>query len=164
MRVIKRKPTHPGQILKEDYLEPLDLTITELSKVIGTSRKTLSKIVNGRGSVTPEMALKLSKAFDTSPEFWLNLQRNYDLWEATQKSTDWQSINPLVKSFGQISDISNSLKKTILKGGHPPHHPHTNSPLSSNQSLPSPPAVTTSEKERKSFKRSETWSTCPKVP
>ena len=98
MRVIKRKPTHPGQILKEDYLEPLDLTITELSKVIGTSRKTLSKIVNGRGSVTPEMALKLSKAFDTSPEFWLNLQRNYDLWEATQKSTDWQSINPLVKS------------------------------------------------------------------
>ena len=98
MRVIKRKPAHPGQILKEDYLEPLDLTITELSKAIGTSRKTLSKIVNGRGSVTPEMALKLSKAFDTSPEFWLNLQRNYDLWEATQKSTDWQSITPLVKS------------------------------------------------------------------
>ncbi len=98
MRIIKRKPTHPGQILKEDYLEPLGLTITELAKALGTSRKTLSKIINGRGSVTPEMALKLSQAFDTSPEFWLNLQRNYDLWEATQKSSDWKSINPLVKA------------------------------------------------------------------
>ncbi len=98
MTIIKRKPTHPGQILKEDYLEPLNLTISELSRALGTSRKTLSKIVNGRGSVTPEMALKLAKAFDTSPEFWLNLQRNYDLWDATQKSTDWQSINSLVKN------------------------------------------------------------------
>ena len=96
MKLIKRKPTHPGQILKEDYLEPLGLTITDLSKVLGISRKTLSKIVNERGSVTPAMALKLSRAFDTSPEFWLNLQRNYDLWEATQKSSDWQLINPLV--------------------------------------------------------------------
>ena len=98
MSILKRKPTHPGHILKEDYLEPLNLTISELSRALGTSRKTLSKIVNGRGSVTPEMALKLAKAFDTSPEFWLNLQRNYDLWEATQKSTDWQSINSLVKN------------------------------------------------------------------
>ena len=98
MKIIKRKPTHPGQILKEDYLEPLGLTITDLSKVLGISRKTLSKIVNERGSVTPAMALKLSRAFDTSPEFWLNLQRNYDLWEATQKSSDWQLINPLVSN------------------------------------------------------------------
>ena len=98
MNVIKRKPTHPGQILKEDYLEPLGFTITHLSKVLGVSRKTLSKIVNERGSVTPEMALKLSRAFDTSPEFWLNLQRNYDLWEAIQKSSDWQSISPLVSN------------------------------------------------------------------
>ncbi len=98
MKIIKRKPTHPGQILKEDYLEPLGLTITDLSKVLGSSRKTLSKIVNERGSVTPAMALKLSRAFDTSPEFWLNLQRNHDLWEATQKSSDWQLINPLVSN------------------------------------------------------------------
>ncbi len=98
MRVIKRKPTHPGQILKEDYLEPLNLTITELSRALGTSRKTLSKIINGRGSITPEMALKLSQAFDTSPEFWLNLQTTYDLWEATQKSSDWQAISQLVSN------------------------------------------------------------------
>ncbi len=98
MRLIKRRPTHPGQILKEDYIETLGLTITKLSKVLGTSRKTLSKIINERGSVTPEMALKLSKAFDTSPEFWLNLQRNYDLWEAARKSSDWQTIGSLVRN------------------------------------------------------------------
>ena len=83
-------------ILKEDYLEPLGITITELSKVLGTSRKTLSKIINERGAVSPEMALKLSRAFDTSPEFWVNLQRNYDLWVAAHKSKDWENISPLV--------------------------------------------------------------------
>jgi addiction module HigA family antidote len=97
MKTMQRKPTHPGQILKEDYLEPLGITITELSKVLGTSRKTLSKIINERGSVTPEMALKLSRAFDTSPEFWVNLQRNYDLWVASHKSKDWKKISPLVE-------------------------------------------------------------------
>lgn len=97
MKIMQRKPTHPGQILKEDYLEPLGITITELSKVLGTSRKTLSKIINERGSVTPEMALKLSRAFDTSPEFWINLQRNYDLWVAANRSKDWEKISPLVE-------------------------------------------------------------------
>ena len=97
MKVMKRKPTHPGQILKEDYLEPLGITITELSKVLGTSRKTLSKIINERASVTPEMSLKLSKAFDTIPEFWINLQRNYDLWMAVNKSKEWETISSLVK-------------------------------------------------------------------
>ena len=97
MKIMQRKPTHPGQILKEDYLEPLGVSITELSKVLGISRKTLSKIINERGSVTPEMALKLSRAFDTSPEFWINLQRNYDLWVAANKSKDWEKINPLVE-------------------------------------------------------------------
>ncbi len=94
---MKRKPTHPGQILKEDYLELLGITITELSKVLGTSRKTLSKIINERASVTPEMSLKLSKAFDTIPEFWINLQRNYDLWMAVNKSKEWETISSLVK-------------------------------------------------------------------
>ena len=97
MKIMQRKPTHPGQILKEDYLEPLGITITELSKVLGTSRKTLSKIINERGSVTPEMALKLSRAFDTRPEFWINLERNYDLWVAAHKSKDWEKISPLVE-------------------------------------------------------------------
>jgi len=106
MKIMQRKPTHPGQILKEDYLEPLGVSITELSKVLGVSRKTLSKIINERGSVTPEMALKLSRAFDTSPEFWINLQRNYDLWVAANKSKDWEKINPLVdKSISRAISI-----------------------------------------------------------
>ena len=106
MKIMQRKPTHPGQILKEDYLEPLGVSFTELSKVLGISRKTLSKIINERGSVTPEMALKLSRAFDTSPEFWINLQRNYDLWVAANKSKDWEKINPIVdKSISRAISI-----------------------------------------------------------
>ena len=94
MKKMKRKPTHPGVIVKEDYLKPLSLTITELSSVLGISRKTLSKIINERGSVTPDMALRLSQAFDTTPIFWLNLQKNYDLWQAEHVSNEWQLIKP----------------------------------------------------------------------
>ncbi len=92
MRIIKRRLTHPGRILKEDYLEPLSITITEMALILGVSRKTLSKIVNQRGAITPEMALRLSRAFDTTPELWLNLQKNYDLWQAANESKDWQQV------------------------------------------------------------------------
>ncbi len=95
MRARKRIPTHPGGILKRQYLEPLSLTVSELAGVLGVSRKTLSKIVNEHGDVTPDMALRLSKAFDTTPELWLNLQRNYDLWEAANKSNDWKLIEAI---------------------------------------------------------------------
>ena len=94
MKRMKRKPTHPGVIIREDYLKPLSLTITELSSVLGVSRKTLSKIINERGSTTPDMALRLSQAFDTTPIFWLNLQKNYDLWQAEHVSNEWQLIKP----------------------------------------------------------------------
>jgi len=86
----KRPPTHPGGILKRHYLEPLSLTITKAAKALGVSRKTVSKIVNERGDVTPDMALRLAKAFRTSPELWLNLQRNFDLWHASHESKSWQ--------------------------------------------------------------------------
>lgn len=82
MLVRKRKPTHPGGIIKRQYLEPLHLTITEVAEDLGISRKTLSKIINENGSITADMALRLSKAFNTSAELWLNLQTNYDLWVA----------------------------------------------------------------------------------
>ena len=94
MKRMNRKPTHPGVIIKEDYLKPLSLTITELAATLGVSRKTLSKIINEKGSVTPDMALRLSRAFDTTPIFWLNLQKNYELWQAEQVSKDWKSIKP----------------------------------------------------------------------
>ena len=95
MRRIERQPTHPGKIIKEDYLEPLSLTINEMAVNLGISRKTLSKIINERGAITPDMALRLSRAFDTSPDFWLTLQKNFDLFQAEKTSNDWQMVKPL---------------------------------------------------------------------
>jgi len=94
MKKTKRQPTHPGVIIKEDYLEPLSLTITEMASVLGVSRKTLSKIINKRGSISPDMALRLARAFDTSPDLWMNLQKNYDLWQAEHASKEWQTVKP----------------------------------------------------------------------
>jgi antitoxin HigA-1 len=77
-------PPHPGEIIKELCLEPLGLTITRAAEALGVSRKTLSAILNGRAGISPEMAIRLSMAFDTSAESWLNQQVQYDLWLARQ--------------------------------------------------------------------------------
>jgi len=90
-----RPPTHPGGILKRHYLESLNLTVSELAKSLGVSRKTLSMIVNEHGSITPDMALRLSKAFSTTPQLWLNLQQNYDLWNVSQKSQEWKTVETI---------------------------------------------------------------------
>jgi len=90
-----RPPTHPGGILRRHYLEPLNLTISELSSLLGVSRKTLSRIVNEHGSITPDMALRLSKAFSTTPQLWLNLQQHYDLWHVSQKSQEWKTVETI---------------------------------------------------------------------
>lgn len=95
MRRMERLPTHPGKIIREDYLTPLSLTVSELAANLGVSRKTLSKIINERGAVTPDMALRLSRAFETTPDFWLNLQKNFDLFLAEKSSNDWQLVKPL---------------------------------------------------------------------
>jgi addiction module HigA family antidote len=75
-------PPHPGEVLKELCIEPLNLTITEVADALGVSRKPLSAILNGRAGISPEMAIRLSKAFGTSAESWLNQQMQYDLWHA----------------------------------------------------------------------------------
>jgi len=95
MRRMIRRPTHPGNIIKEDYLLPLSITIKDMADTLGVSRKTLSKIINEKGAITPDMALRLSRAFDTTPEFWLNLQKNYDLWQAEHISKAWQMVKPI---------------------------------------------------------------------
>lgn len=77
-------PPHPGEVIKELCLEPLGISVTDAAKGLGVSRKTLSAILNGRSGISPEMALRLAKAFDTSPESWLNQQMQYDLWMAEQ--------------------------------------------------------------------------------
>lgn len=92
---MNRRPTHPGEILKDDYLATLGLTVTRAALILGISRKTLSKILNGRGDVTAEMALRLSRAFGTTPELWLNLQRNLDLWEASNQTDGWRDVRPV---------------------------------------------------------------------
>ena len=83
-------PAHPGEILKELCLEPLGLTVTRAAEALGVARKTLSELINARSGVSPEMAIRLSKAFRTTPEFWLNLQQQYDLWHVRQKADQLQ--------------------------------------------------------------------------
>ena len=79
-------PPHPGEILRELCIEPLGLSVTRVAAALGVSRKTLSTILNGRAGISPEMAIRLSKAFDTSAESWLNQQVQYDLWLAEKNS------------------------------------------------------------------------------
>ena len=80
--MLMHNPPHPGEIIKELCIEPLGLSVTEAAKALGVSRKTLSSIINGKSGVSPEMAVRLSIAFNTSSESWLNQQTQYDLWQA----------------------------------------------------------------------------------
>jgi antitoxin HigA-1 len=75
-------PPHPGEVLRELCIEPLDLIIIETAEALGVSRKTLSAILNDGAGISPEMAIRLSKAFGTSAESWPNQQMQYDLWQA----------------------------------------------------------------------------------
>jgi addiction module HigA family antidote len=84
MAMKMHNPPHPGEILRELCLEPLNITVTDAAEALGVSRKTLSAILNGRAGISPEMAVRLSIAFGTSAESWLNLQTQYDLWQAEQ--------------------------------------------------------------------------------
>lgn len=74
-------PPHPGKIIKELCLEPLGLSVTKAAEALGVTRKNLSQIINGKVGISPEMALRLSIAFDTTPESWLEQQIQYDLWK-----------------------------------------------------------------------------------
>ena len=80
------KPEHPGIVLKEIYLEPLDLSVTRAAEALGITRKALSELVNGKSGISTTMALRLSKSFGTGPELWLNMQQHYDLWQARKKT------------------------------------------------------------------------------
>ena len=77
-------PPHPGEVLRELCLEPLRVSVTAAARSLGVSRKTLSEILNGKSGISPEMAVRLSIAFDTTPESWLTQQMHFDLWRAEQ--------------------------------------------------------------------------------
>jgi addiction module HigA family antidote len=82
--MLMHNPPHPGKVLRQLCLEPLGITITQMAEALGVSRKTLSAILNERAGISPEMAVRLSIAFNTSSESWLNQQVQYDLWKAEQ--------------------------------------------------------------------------------
>lgn len=82
-------PPHPGEVIKELCLEPLGITVARAAEALGVSRKTLSAILNGRSGISPEMAIRLSIAFGTSAESWLNQQAQYDLWIARQSTREF---------------------------------------------------------------------------
>ena len=81
---MKRRPTHPGEILRQDFMPDYDLTVSGLAKAIGVSRQTVNELLRERRALSPEMALRLSRLFGTTPELWLNLQRSVDLWDAQE--------------------------------------------------------------------------------
>ncbi len=93
-----KNPPHPGEIIREICIEPLGLTITETAKGLGVTRKTLSLLLNGHASISPEMAIRLSKAFGRSPASWLELQSLYDLAQISE-----QAAHIDVKPFHQIA-------------------------------------------------------------
>jgi addiction module HigA family antidote len=80
-------PPHPGEFIRSTYVEPFDLSIRSLAESLGVSPSTLTRIINGNSGISPEMALRLSKALGRTPESWLAMQHNYDLWEA-RKTAD----------------------------------------------------------------------------
>lgn len=88
-------PAHPGEILREMYLKPLGVTVTQAAKALRVSRKHVSAIVNGRSPVTPDMALRLASAFATEPELWVSMQAQHDLWSVRKKARP--KVKALVK-------------------------------------------------------------------
>jgi addiction module HigA family antidote len=95
--MLMHNPPHPGEIIKELCLEPLELSITAAASALGVSRKTLSSIINGKAGISPEMAVRLSIAFNTSSESWMNQQSQYDLWQAEMHRKEL-NVKPLIAS------------------------------------------------------------------
>lgn len=88
-------PSHPGEVIRELCIKPLGLTVTKAAKALGITRKTLSELLNGHSRISPEMAIRLSIAFKTSAESWINQQAKYDLWLA-EKNRDQLKVQCLV--------------------------------------------------------------------
>jgi addiction module HigA family antidote len=87
-RPMQRRPTHPGEMLREDFLPDFGLTVAGLAEAAGVSRQSINELLRGRRAVSPEMALRLARLFGNAPEFWLNAQRAVDLWDAAQTIKD----------------------------------------------------------------------------
>ena len=95
-RQMKRRPTHPGEMLREDFMPDYGLTVAGLAESVGVSRQSVNELLRGRRAVSPGMARRLARLFGNSAEFWLNAQRAVDLWDAAQAiGNDMSRIKPL---------------------------------------------------------------------
>jgi addiction module HigA family antidote len=87
-RLMKRRPTHPGEMLREDFLPDYGLTVASLAEAVGVSRQSVNELLRSRRALSPEMAIRFGRLFGNSPEFWLNAQRAVDLWDAAEALRD----------------------------------------------------------------------------
>ena len=94
---MERKPTHPGTVFLEDVMRPLGLTVTDTARMLGVSRKTLSEFIHNKSSLSPEMALRISKATNTSAESWMNMQEKLSLWNARRREPKNVVVFPKLK-------------------------------------------------------------------
>lgn len=105
----KRKPNHPGKILDELYIKPLNLNLQELAENLGISRNNLFKIRTSKSNITPSVAVRLAEAFDTTPNLWLNLQQKYDIWIEQNEKTH-KPITPLYQTHRRTKRRSKNSK------------------------------------------------------
>ena len=98
-----RKPTHPGEMLLEEFLKPMNITQRELSNLLKVPYQRINEIINGKRGVTPSTALRLAKAFEMTEDFWLNLQLRWDLYHAKQKE------DKIIKSIRSLRQIQNNV-------------------------------------------------------
>ena len=95
---MRMKPTHPGEIIREECMKPLGMSVTAFAVHLGVSRKTLSAILNKRAGISPEMALRLAQALGTTPGFWLTMQTDWDLWQVEKSRKEWRAVRRLLPS------------------------------------------------------------------
>ncbi len=95
-----RRPTHPGEILRFEFLESLSLTQQQLADAICVTRVRINEIILGKRSITPDTAFRLAKFFDTTPEFWVGLQNNVDMWDTLKaRQNEYEQIRPVEKKL-----------------------------------------------------------------
>ena len=99
-QVMTRKPTHPGEMLREEFMAEFGISVAQLADMLGVSRQTVNELVHERRGLSPDMALRLGKLFGMSPQSWMNLQRNTDLWESLALNREAiEEIKPLVMAL-----------------------------------------------------------------
>ena len=97
--MIMHNPPHPGKILKDEFIDALDLSVAETANALKVTRQTLYDLLNGKSGVSPEMAIRIAKTFNSSAELWLNLQAKYDLWKAQKKKIHVDVLYPKIMTI-----------------------------------------------------------------